>query len=77
MTVYSPPGSDGAIVAYESRYDHWIGGEYVPPVKGQYFQNPSPVTGLGFSKYCPLAGGTYSPPIQWSYRARYSATAPG
>ncbi|MEV4639168.1 aldehyde dehydrogenase [Actinoplanes sp. NPDC049548] len=55
MTVYSPPGSDGAIVAYESRYDHWIGGEYVPPVKGQYFGNPSPVTGQDF---CEIARGT-------------------
>src|SRR5689334_3078567 len=55
MTVYSPPGSDGAIVTYETRYDHWIGGEYVPPVKGQYFQNPSPVTGQTF---CEVARGT-------------------
>ncbi|MEV8505221.1 aldehyde dehydrogenase [Actinoplanes sp. NPDC051475] len=55
MTVYSPPGSDGAIVAYESRYDHWIGGEYVPPAKGQYFENPTPVTGQNF---CEIARGT-------------------
>ena len=55
MTIYSPPGSDGAIVNYESRYDHWIGGEYVPPVKGQYFENPSPVTGQNF---CEIARGT-------------------
>ncbi|PRY27968.1 aldehyde dehydrogenase [Pseudosporangium ferrugineum] len=55
MSVYSPPGTDGAIVTYESRYDHWIGGEYVPPVKGQYFQNPSPVTGQNF---CEVARGT-------------------
>jgi hypothetical protein len=27
----------------------------------------SPVTGVGFSKYPPLAGGTYSPPMKWSY----------
>jgi hypothetical protein len=27
-----------------------------------------PVAGAGFSKYLPLAGATYSPPIQWSYR---------
>jgi hypothetical protein len=26
----------------------------------------SPVTGVGFSKYCPLAGATYSPPMKWS-----------
>ncbi|MEV4706577.1 aldehyde dehydrogenase [Actinoplanes sp. NPDC049316] len=55
MTVYSPPGTDGAIVSYESRYDHWIGGEYVPPAKGQYFANPSPVTGQTF---CEVARGT-------------------
>jgi aldehyde dehydrogenase len=55
MTTYSPPGSDGAIVNYESRYDHWIGGEYVPPAKGQYFGNPSPVTGQDF---CEIARGT-------------------
>ncbi|HEX9999729.1 MAG TPA: aldehyde dehydrogenase [Actinoplanes sp.] len=55
MTVYSAPGTDGAIVNYESRYDHYIGGEYVPPVKGQYFANPSPVTGENFTE---VARGT-------------------
>ena len=28
-----------------ARYDNWIGGEYVAPVKGQYFSNPTPITG--------------------------------
>ncbi|MEV6633948.1 aldehyde dehydrogenase [Actinoplanes sp. NPDC051470] len=55
MTIYSPPNTDGAIVNYESRYDHYIGGEYVPPVKGQYFDNPTPVTGETF---CEIARGT-------------------
>ena len=55
MTTYSPPGTEGAIVNYESRYDHWIGGRYVPPVKGQYFENPTPVTGENF---CEIARGT-------------------
>jgi aldehyde dehydrogenase len=55
MTVYSAPGTDGAIVHYESRYDHYIGGEYVPPAKGQYFANPSPVTGENFTE---IARGT-------------------
>src|SRR6201991_701196 len=55
MTIYTPPGSDGAIVNYESRYDHYIGGEYVPPAKGQYFENPSPVTGENFTE---IARGT-------------------
>ncbi|MEU8237713.1 aldehyde dehydrogenase family protein [Actinoplanes missouriensis] len=55
MTIYTPPGSDGSIVSYQSRYDHYIGGEYVPPAKGQYFENPSPVTGQVF---CEVARGT-------------------
>jgi aldehyde dehydrogenase len=28
-----------------SRFDNFIGGEWVPPVKGQYFTNPSPING--------------------------------
>jgi aldehyde dehydrogenase len=55
MTTYSPPGSDGSIVSYQSRYDHYIGGEYVAPAKGQYFENPSPVTGENFTE---IARGT-------------------
>ncbi|MBB2945609.1 aldehyde dehydrogenase [Actinoplanes lutulentus] len=55
MTIYTPPGSDGSIVSYQSRYDHYIGGEYVPPAKGQYFENPSPVNGRTF---CEVARGT-------------------
>ncbi|GAA2386798.1 aldehyde dehydrogenase [Dactylosporangium salmoneum] len=55
MTRYAAPGQDGALVRYESRYDHWIGGEYVKPVRGQYFENPTPVTGQTF---CEIARGT-------------------
>jgi aldehyde dehydrogenase len=55
MTIYSPPGTEGSIVSYQSRYDHYIGGEYVPPAKGQYFENPSPVNGQVF---CEVARGT-------------------
>jgi aldehyde dehydrogenase len=32
-------------VPIRARYDNWIGGEYVPPVRGQYFVNPTPITG--------------------------------
>ena len=42
MTVYSAPGTAGSAVTVESRYDNFIGGEWTPPVKGQYFENPSP-----------------------------------
>ncbi|CAA9328602.1 MAG: Aldehyde dehydrogenase, partial [uncultured Friedmanniella sp.] len=48
MTIYAQPGTDGSVVSYKARYENWIGGEWVPPVKGQYFENPSPVTGKTF-----------------------------
>ncbi|MFF2045761.1 aldehyde dehydrogenase family protein [Kitasatospora sp. NPDC058170] len=55
MTVYQPPGHPGSIVAYRTRYEHWIGGEWRPPVRGEYFENPSPVTGEVFTE---IARGT-------------------
>ncbi|MFE7324049.1 aldehyde dehydrogenase family protein [Streptomyces sp. NPDC057565] len=55
MTRYAAPGTEDAIVSYESRYDHWIGGAYVPPALGQYFENPSPVNGRPFTE---VARGT-------------------
>ncbi|GAC69272.1 acetaldehyde dehydrogenase ExaC [Gordonia soli] len=50
MTVYAKPGTDGSVMSYESRYDNFIGGEWTPPVKGQYFENPSPVDGKTFTE---------------------------
>ena len=55
MTVYAPPGQPGSPATYASRYDNWIGGERVPPVKGQYFENVSPVNGKPF---CEIARST-------------------
>ncbi|GGO01468.1 putative aldehyde dehydrogenase [Microbispora rosea subsp. aerata] len=55
MTRYAAPGQPDALMAYEQRYDHWIGGEYVPPQRGQYFENPTPVTGQTFTE---VARGT-------------------
>src|SRR5690625_3721723 len=45
MTVYANPNTEGAIVDFKSRYDHYIGGQWVAPAKGQYFENPTPITG--------------------------------
>ncbi|MGB8266952.1 MAG: aldehyde dehydrogenase [Candidatus Velthaea sp.] len=35
---------------YKARYDNFIGGEFVPPVNGQYFTNESPVVGHPFTE---------------------------
>ncbi|WP_338745961.1 aldehyde dehydrogenase family protein [Pseudomonas putida] len=42
---YAHPGTDGAKVSFKNRYGNYIGGEFVAPVKGQYFENTSPVNG--------------------------------
>jgi aldehyde dehydrogenase len=42
---YAHPGTPGAIVSFKSRYGNFIGGQFVEPVKGQYFTNTTPVTG--------------------------------
>ncbi|MEN0057274.1 MAG: aldehyde dehydrogenase, partial [Bdellovibrio sp.] len=46
--IYAAPNTSGAKVQFKPKYGNFIGGEWVPPVKGQYFQNVTPVTGQNF-----------------------------
>jgi len=55
MAKYAAPGQPDSVVSFKSRYDHFIGGDYVAPVKGQYFENPTPITGETFTE---VARGT-------------------
>ncbi|WP_159617764.1 acetaldehyde dehydrogenase ExaC [Arthrobacter zhaoguopingii] len=55
MTVYAQPGQDGSKVSFKPRYENWIGGEWAAPIKGQYFENVSPVNGKVF---CEVARST-------------------
>jgi aldehyde dehydrogenase len=48
MTVFARPGASGSLMSYDSRYGNFVGGEWVPPSGGEYFENPSPVTGEPF-----------------------------
>jgi len=50
MTVYAAPGTSGSAVTVEPRYDNYVGGEWVPPAKGEYFENRSPITGQSFTE---------------------------
>jgi len=43
--IYAQPGTEGSVVSFKPRYGNFIGGEWVAPVKGQYFTNHTPVTG--------------------------------
>jgi len=46
--IYAQPGTEGSVVSFNARYENYIGGEWVAPVKGNYFQNTTPVTGEAF-----------------------------
>ncbi|WP_263706364.1 aldehyde dehydrogenase [Shouchella tritolerans] len=46
--AYQQPNTEGALVHFKERYGNFIGGEWVAPVKGRYFENLSPVTGKPF-----------------------------
>ncbi|KKN18137.1 hypothetical protein LCGC14_0958870 [marine sediment metagenome] len=43
--IYAKPGTEGAVVSFDARYENYIGGKWVAPVKGEYFNNITPVTG--------------------------------
>ena len=55
MAVYAKPGTAGSLMSFQSRYDNFIGGQWVPPVGGEYFEALSPVNGQPF---CEVARST-------------------
>ncbi|MFU1795624.1 aldehyde dehydrogenase [Paenibacillus azoreducens] len=46
--VFAGPGQNGSKVNFKKRYENYIGGKWVAPVQGQYFENVSPVNNLAF-----------------------------
>jgi aldehyde dehydrogenase len=49
--IYANPGSAGAILTLKPRYGNYIAGEFVPPLKGEYFVNTSPVNGSVIAEF--------------------------
>lgn len=47
---YADPNQPGSKVQFKSQYENFIGGKWVPPVNGEYFDNLSPVDGKVFTK---------------------------
>jgi len=52
MTTFAIPGTQESPVKYKDKYDNFIGGKWVAPKSGKYFDNISPVTG---HPYCQVA----------------------
>ncbi|MEY4752085.1 MAG: hypothetical protein RIQ60_4299, partial [Pseudomonadota bacterium] len=50
MTVYAAPGTPGAKITYKTRYDNFIGGQFVAPVDGRYFDVVTPISGKAYTQ---------------------------
>ena len=48
--IYANPNTAGAKLAFKPAYDNFIGGKFVPPLKGQYFDVITPITGKPFTQ---------------------------
>jgi len=56
MAKLPNPNEKGSPVQFKSRYENFIGGEWVAPKAGKYFENITPVTGKTF---CEIARSDY------------------
>ncbi|MCF6262099.1 MAG: aldehyde dehydrogenase [Xanthomonadales bacterium] len=43
--IYAIPGTESSVVSFKECYGNYINGGWVAPIKGEYFQNISPVNG--------------------------------
>jgi aldehyde dehydrogenase len=48
--IYLAPPHPGSKASFRPQYENFIGGNWMPPVKGQYFDDVSPITGEPFTK---------------------------
>ncbi|NMG49669.1 aldehyde dehydrogenase family protein [Azoarcus communis] len=48
--IYAMPGQSGAKVQFKAKYDNFIGGKWVAPVKGEYFDVITPVSGKAYTQ---------------------------
>jgi aldehyde dehydrogenase len=70
--AYAFPNTEGAIVNFKERYDNYIGGQWTPPVNGEYFDNVSPVTGKVYTKVARSTAEDIELAIDAAYKAKDS-----
>ncbi len=54
--IYSTPNQSDSVIHFKSKYENFIGSEWVSPADGEYFQNISPVNGQAF---CDIPRSTF------------------
>lgn len=48
--IYAMPGTEGALVQFKGEYGNFIGGKWIGPLDGQFFDAISPVNGKAYTK---------------------------
>jgi aldehyde dehydrogenase len=48
--IYAAPGAPGAKVIFKAKYDNFISGKFVAPVKGEYFDVVTPINGQPYTQ---------------------------
>jgi len=48
--IYAAPGAAGAKIQYKAQYDNFIGGKWVAPVRGDYFNVVTPINGKPYTR---------------------------
>lgn len=48
IMIYATPGSENSVMSFKEHYQNFIGGQWIAPVNGNYFDNISPVNGKVF-----------------------------
>ncbi|MBK6921582.1 MAG: aldehyde dehydrogenase family protein [Deltaproteobacteria bacterium] len=76
--LYANPNASDAVVSFASRYGNFIGGEWTPPTKGQYFENITPVTGRPFCEIPRSTAEDIERALDAAHgaKARWAATSP-
>lgn len=70
--IYAKPGSTDSLISFENEYKNFIGGEWVAPVKGQYFDKVSPVDGDVFCRIPRSSEEDIKLALDAAHRARLS-----
>jgi aldehyde dehydrogenase len=77
--IYAAPGTPGAKVAYKARYDNFIGGNWVAPTRGEYFEVVTPINGKPYTKAARSTAEDVELAISAAHAAadKWGKTAPG
>ncbi|WP_306566281.1 aldehyde dehydrogenase [Aquabacterium sp.] len=76
--IYAAPGAVGAPVAFKSRYDNFIGGKFVAPLAGQYFDVITPISGKVYTQAARSTEADINLALDAAHAAKdaWGATAP-